>query len=208
MIRIENLLVDKHGTTICRVPDLTIKRGERVSISGPNGSGKSTLLRVIGLLEQQYSGAVTVDAPPRQRVYVHQSPYFLRGTVLFNTAYGLAARGISRRQRILMAGEWLERLGVAHLADRDCAELSGGERRRVALARALAIEPQLILLDEPFADLDTNSIHTVCDALSTNAAATILIASPVDITGDLKLRTYTMPSASSVESCIPPVRDQ
>ena len=191
MVRIHNLKVDKAGRTICEIPDLKVERGQRVAVVGPNGSGKTTLLRVIGALETEYSGECRIKASSRNRVYVHQSPCLFEGSVLFNVTYGLAARGMHRRDRIGVARQWLERLGVAHLEKRPSSNLSGGERRRVALARALAVRPEVLLIDEPFSDLDIEGVKEVYDAISTLEQSTILIASPVALLDSLQSRFST-----------------
>ncbi len=192
MLRIQNLQVEKADKTICHVPELDVARGERLAVIGPNGSGKTTLLRVASGLEREFTGLCHIGAPTRSRVFVHQAPYLFRGSVLFNTTYGLAARGIARRQQISIAREWLAALGVEHLVGRQCSTLSGGERRRVALARAFALEADLLLLDEPFADLDEDGIAVVCRAIATVSRSTILIASPVALPVELNVRSYTV----------------
>ena len=90
------------------------------------------------------------------------------------------------------AQEWLDRLQVGHLAERTTADLSGGERRRVALARALAMQPQLLLLDEPLADLDDEAREIVCDVLSQLPGTTLLIASPVALPKGLVEKNFTV----------------
>jgi ABC-type nitrate/sulfonate/bicarbonate transport system ATPase subunit len=192
LIQIRNLQVCKNGTCICRADELEVHAGQRIAVIGPNGSGKTTLLRVIGALETQYSGQCRLEVPRRRCVYVHQAPYLLRGTVLFNATYGLAARGMTARDRRRIAHQWLARLGIDGLADRQCDDLSGGEKRRLALVRALAIQPQVLLLDEPFADLDEDGIHTVCDALDEASLATILVASPVPLPDRLGMRVFAL----------------
>jgi len=192
LIQIRNLEVRKKGMNICRADELDVQPGQHLAIVGPNGSGKTTLLRVIGALEKQFTGQCHLEVPIRQCVYVHQTPYLLRGTVLFNATYGLAARGVNARERNAVALQWLARLGIDRLADRPCDQLSGGEKRRLALVRALAIQPQLLLLDEPFADLDQDGIDTVCDALDEASGATILMASPVPLPERLSMRVFSL----------------
>jgi tungstate transport system ATP-binding protein len=192
MIRIHNLEVTRQGRVICRVPALTVARGERVGVVGPNGSGKTTLLRILAGLEQDFAGTCRVDADPRERVYVHQAPYLFRGTVLSNVTYGLAARGVGRRERTRRAREWLGRFDLEALAGRDVRQLSGGEVRRTALARALALRPPLLLLDEPLADLDTRGTAALLDALNSLPQSTVLMASPTDLPPGLVERSEPM----------------
>lgn len=192
MLRIRDLKVEKAGRTICHVGELDVTRGERLAVIGPNGSGKTTLLRVAGGLERDFAGECRVAAPPRDRVYVHQSPYLLRGSVMFNATYGLAARKVPRRERDAAARQWLGTLGVEHLMHRRSRRLSGGETRRVALARALAVRPDLLLLDEPLADLDEAGIAAVCRALDALTNTTILIASPVPLPEELSTHRFCL----------------
>jgi tungstate transport system ATP-binding protein len=192
MILIRNLEVTRQGRPICRVPARTVAGGERVGVVGPNGSGKTTLLRVLAGLEQDFTGTCHVDADPRERVHVHQAPYLFRGTVLSNVTYGLAARGVGRRERPRQAREWLARFDLEALAGRDVRQLSGGEVRRTALARALALRPPLLLLDEPLADLDTRGIAALLDALNSLPQSTVLVASPTDLPPGLVSRSEPM----------------
>jgi tungstate transport system ATP-binding protein len=190
MLHIRDLRVQKGGQTICHVRELDVDRGERIAVTGTNGSGKTTLLRVLGGLEREYSGGCDIDVRRGRRVYVHQSPYLFRGSVLFNAAYGLAAWQVRRRERKAVARRWLDAFGVGHLASRSTAHLSGGERRRVALARAFATGAELVLLDEPLADLDEEGIETVCRAICSTPKTTIVIASPVSLPDSLKARSF------------------
>jgi len=143
--------------------DLAVSRGERLAVLGPSGSGKTTLLRLIAGLESPDSGVVRIGGndmggvPPHRRgvAMMFQNPAlypFLR--VRDNLAFGLAARRVSRPTRRRRAVELASLLGIEPLLDRWPATLSGGERQRVALGRALAPRPAVLLLDEPFANLD------------------------------------------------------
>jgi ABC-type nitrate/sulfonate/bicarbonate transport system ATPase subunit len=189
MIRVEQLEVSRGGSRICHVPSLDVRGGERVGVVGPNGSGKSTLLLVLAGLDDSARGHLEVNAPVRQRVYVHQQPFLFKGTVLHNASYGLRAHGASARAAAQTAGEWLERLGVAALAGRTGDDLSGGEKRRVALARAMALRPRLLLLDEPLADLDESGVDLVVRAMNELTETTVLVAGPTDVVGRLVTRT-------------------
>ena len=176
MIRIDNLRVVRDTTLCCAVERFVVSADERAVVTGPNGAGKTTLLR---LLAVQHDGICDVAIPARQRTYVHQSPYMLRGTVENNLTFGLRGRNMSRRQRTQVALEWAEQLGIESLLERDARSLSGGEQRRVAIGRALAVQPRLLLLDEPFADLDQHSRPAVERALEKLESTTVVIASPL-----------------------------
>jgi molybdopterin-binding protein len=146
------------------VPSLDVFVGEVLAVIGPNGSGKSTLLRVLGLLERPTAGLVlrggrAVDARDalaerRRMAMVFQEPLLADTTVAANVALGLGFRGIAGHEIARRVAHWLERFGIAALASRPARTLSGGEAQRVALARALVLEPEILLLDEPFASLD------------------------------------------------------
>jgi sulfate transport system ATP-binding protein len=137
--------------------------GSLVALLGPSGSGKSTLLRVIAGLERPDSGAVLLDgvevtSVPTQRrgvgfVFQHYAA-FKHMTVRENIAFGLKLRRLPRQQVRRRVDELLELVQLAGLADRYPAQLSGGQRQRMVLARALAVEPKVLLLDEPFGALD------------------------------------------------------
>lgn len=173
MIHGRDLIVRFGSVTALDLAELQIELGERVGIRGPNGCGKSTLLRALALLQPLTSGTIE-GVPPRGRtVLVHQRPYFFRGTARDNVAYALGLRKRPHRE----ADTWLKRLGAAHLADRVADTLSGGERRRVALARALAVSPDVLLLDEPFAALDEAGATSVNEALDA-FDGTLIVAAP------------------------------
>jgi molybdate transport system permease protein len=137
--------------------------GTTIAVVGPNGAGKTTLLRaLVGLTprahaELRLGERDTSALPPHRRdvAWVPQDgALFPHLSALGNTAYGLRAHGVGRAEARRTAQQWLDRLGVGHLAQRRPAQLSGGQAQRVALARALAVRPRLLLLDEPLAALD------------------------------------------------------
>ena len=136
-----------------QVPALALRAGSVLAILGPNGAGKTTLLRALAGLVAATAGHV--EGPARSRLAsVFQHPVFFAGSVLWNAEMPLWGRGLSRTVRRERARAALGRFGIEALAARDAATLSGGEARRLALARAFATEPAALLLDEPFDDLD------------------------------------------------------
>ncbi len=138
---------------------LSLTRGSVLALLGPNGSGKSTVLEAIaGILPE---AAVTPAPPPRVALVTQRGELFPTMSVLANVAFAPRARGVKRAEAHEMALEWLGRVDAADLAHRRPTELSGGQARRVALARALASEPQIVLLDEPFAGLDLESATAI-----------------------------------------------
>ncbi|ACL16421.1 ABC transporter ATP-binding protein [Methanosphaerula palustris] len=156
----------EHMTALQSI-DLEIKEGEFICILGPSGCGKTTLLRILAGLETPTIGEVRVDGtlvegPSRQLAMIFQdySLYPWR-RVIDNTAFGLELQGIGREERYRVAMEYLKLVGLEAFADRYPNELSGGMRQRVAVARALAIDPAVILMDEPFGALDAQTRNTM-----------------------------------------------
>lgn len=196
VIALSELTVNKGERVICQVKSATITRGSTVGITGLNGSGKSTLLRVLAGLETDFAGNLHIHIPLADRAYVHQSPYLFRGTVLENVEYGLKARSVSRPARPKLAELWLERFGIGHLACRSVSSLSGGEGRRTALARACVLEPELLLLDEPLADLDVAGAEFVAQALKELSDSTILLSSPMPLSHGLTESTIELTDAN------------
>ncbi|MQA09343.1 MAG: ATP-binding cassette domain-containing protein [Pseudonocardiaceae bacterium] len=154
------------GREVLRVDELDVARGARLCVLGPNGAGKTTLLRLLAGVESPQRGRVTVDGlrtvdggvDLRRRLgYATQRPALLSTTVRRNVELPLRWRKVPRGRRAELALAALERLRVAHLAERPATELSGGEQQRVSLARAIATDPAVLLLDEPAASLDAQS---------------------------------------------------
>ncbi|MGD9845535.1 MAG: ATP-binding cassette domain-containing protein [Variibacter sp.] len=152
---------------------VTLTPGLPTAILGPNGAGKSTLIRVaMGLLKPS-SGAVSWggrgDAPPDRRAVVFQRPVMLRRTVAGNLAFALAAAGRPRAGRTAAIERLLARVSLAAVGDRAARFLSGGEQQRLALARALARDPDVLFLDEPTNNLDPAATKAV-EAIVADAA--------------------------------------
>lgn len=147
--------------------DLQVREGEFLSILGPSGCGKSTFMNILAGLAHKTGGDLLVDGKPLQGINRNQGVVF-QGyallpwrTVLDNIAVGLEIRGVGKAQRLETAREYLELVGLNGFASRYPHELSGGMRQRVAIARSLAYNPDVLLMDEPFAALDAQTRETL-----------------------------------------------
>ncbi len=143
-----------------REVSLRLHAGERLALVGSNGSGKTTLLRLMHGLLAPTEGVRSVDPALRQAM-LFQHPFMLRCSTRFNVTLGLWLAGVPWRQASARALVALDRVGLAHLAQQRATTLSGGQRQRVALARAWALQPGLLLLDEPTASLDPHAKREV-----------------------------------------------
>jgi NitT/TauT family transport system ATP-binding protein len=137
-----------------------VPRGELTSVIGPSGCGKTTTLKIVAGLVEATSGRIEVNgtpvtAPGPDRAFVFQDFALMPwATVLRNAAFGLELRGVARKEREAVAREYVEKVGLARFADAYPHQLSGGMRQRVGLARALAVDADILLMDEPFASVD------------------------------------------------------
>ena len=175
VLRARGLSVRRGTRTLVAVDDLVLYGGEVHVLLGPNGAGKSTLLHALNGLEQADGELVFAGRPVRSRrgrlalrratAAVFQHPHLLNTTVRANVESGLRLRGVDRAEARRRAAEALELLGVAHLAERRPVKLSGGEAQRVSIARALAVDPAVLFLDEPLASLDPPTRRALVDDL-------------------------------------------
>ncbi len=164
------------GRVVLDLERFAVPPGALIAIVGPNGAGKSTLLRLLALLERPSEGAVLLDGRPadlalRRRVtLVEQRPVLLRGTTRQNLEFGLRVRGIRRTDVNRLVDNVAGRLGITPLLDRRRHELSDGEVQRIAVARALAVEPDVLLLDEPASSADRAAAQSLYHALAEERA--------------------------------------
>ena len=180
-LSVRSLRAVRAGAAILDVPLLDVPAGRSLAIVGPNGAGKTTLLLHLALLERATSGDVRFEGRPtrgrelalrRRMAVVFQEPLLLDRPVLANVETGLRLRGVSRAERRERAVRWLARFGVEALQSRSARTLSGGEAQRVSLARAFALEPEVLLLDEPFSALDTPTRAAITEDLASVLAET------------------------------------
>lgn len=165
LLEINELTVHRNGRLVLHVSHLSVSTGETLAVIGPNGAGKSTLLLALARLIEPAQGKLTFHGQPlsslreleyRRRIgLVLQEPLLLDRSVLDNVSLGLRFRRVSPHLATKIAMEWLAKFGITHLASRPARHLSGGEAQRASLARALALKPEILLLDEPFSSLDS-----------------------------------------------------
>jgi tungstate transport system ATP-binding protein len=186
----------RYGSNVAVAIDaLTIDSGRLYTLTGANGAGKSTLLGILAFLTPPTTGEIFYageridwkgDIVARQRrkvTLLHQSPYLFGGTVFRNVAYGLKARGIAGDAMFRAVARALETVGLESFRDRDARELSGGEAQRVAMARALALDPEVLLLDEPLANIDretTGLLEMVIASLPSRGTTVVMTAHDPD----------------------------
>ncbi len=185
-----DLLVSFGDKTALDVASIRLEPGCVFTVMGPNGSGKSTLVQVLGLLRTPRSGSLRLFGQDitgktdrkllrRRMGMVFQAPLLLSGTVKKNVLSGLRIRGVDREEGERRAREWMERLQISQLAERAVHTLSAGEAQRTSLARAFVLEPELLLLDEPFSALDVPAreqlLRDTATILQETASATLFV---------------------------------
>jgi len=174
LIQLQEIVAERAGRPVLDVPNLDIFPNEVLAVVGPNGAGKSTLLRVIALLERPKRGTLLFGGSPvsgsllpyrRRMALVFQEPLLLDTSVEANVRTGLSLRGVRGDEQKRRADEWLARFGIAGLRRRSARTLSGGEAQRTSLARAMVLDPEVLLLDEPFSALDAPTRESLIDDL-------------------------------------------
>ncbi len=174
LLKVEKLKKNYNDKIVLDIESLSFEKSKIYAIVGPNGSGKTTLINVLNLLEKANNGQIFFKGHNinntssseilkirRQMTLVHQKPFLFQTTVFSNIAYGLKIRGVSgsnQEKRIINA---LKMVGLPGFEKRDAHQLSGGEAQRVVIARSLAIEPEILFLDEPTANIDQRYIDVI-----------------------------------------------
>ena len=186
---LKNISYEYDGKRVLDIPDLSIRKNQITSLIGSNGSGKTTLLNLLAFLEEPSTGELSFfgnDATGssqltlRRRVaMVSQSPYLLRGTVFDNIVKGLKFRGLSKHEQLQQAERAMEIVRISEFTDRNVKQLSGGEAQKVTLARALALQPEVLLMDEPFSHLDqksTDQLEVILRQLAEEQNTTVVLS--------------------------------
>jgi thiamine transport system ATP-binding protein len=167
MLQVVDLTVKRGGRRVLDGISISVRPGERLAVHGPSGCGKTTLLYAIAGLLDVHHGVIRIGDRDVTHIPAHQrdvglvfqdNQLFPHFDVADNVSYSLRVRGIGKRERRKVAEDWLSRFGLTGLARRRVTELSGGEAKRVALARTMAAAPRVVLLDEPLTGLD-DSLH-------------------------------------------------
>jgi tungstate transport system ATP-binding protein len=190
-------LVDLSGATVrfgevvaLRDVNLTLHRGERLVLVGSNGSGKTTLLRLLhGLVGgegRRQAHALVPEGRPPVAAMLFQRPFLLSLSARWNVLIGLWLHGVPRTERAERCRQALERVGLSAVAERPARDLSGGQQQRLALARAWALEPDVLFLDEPTASLDPSAKREVEALIERIAAAGVTVAMSTHNLGQAK----------------------
>ncbi|MDE0588870.1 ATP-binding cassette domain-containing protein [Halocynthiibacter sp. C4] len=164
-LELQEVVVAKRGRRIVGPVTYTLAGAGTTIVIGPNGSGKTTLLRMMHGLERTSEGrlrwAQAFNAASERQSFVFQSPIIMRRSVLDNLAYPLTLAGKSRKEANEAAARWAAKVGLASRLQQNASRLSGGEKQKLALARALIREPDVLFLDEPCANLDGKATRVI-----------------------------------------------
>ena len=172
MIRAKDVMIKIEGKTILKPSSYEFNQGKIYGIIGPNGAGKSTFLKAISGFLKPTSGQVYFQGKPLikpdQRIsIVWQKPYMFQTSVTKNIAYGLKVRHINRYEIQKKVTELLKQFQIEHLASQKATNLSGGETAKVAIARAIITQPSVLILDEPTASMDPQSVYDIEQIIQT-----------------------------------------
>jgi len=176
ILEVKNLQVKRGGVRVLDIPTLAFPERKVLTLIGPNGAGKSTLLLALSRLLKSVSGEIyfrgqridsnhTIVTYRRHIAMVFQEPLLFDTTVFDNVASGLKIRGVNNDEIKQTVNECLERFSISHLVSRSARKLSGGEAQRTSLARAFAVKPEIIFLDEPFSSLDPPTRESLIEDL-------------------------------------------
>ena len=200
MYRLQSIRKRYGSNVALDVEELTIAEGRLYTLTGANGAGKSTLLGILAFLAPPTSGEIfyagvrvdwnhgSVEEYRRKVTLLHQSPYLFGGSVHDNVAFGLKVRGIPGEEHRRIVDRALDGVGLQGFRDRKARELSGGEAQRVAMARALALNPEVLLLDEPLANIDRETaglLETVIASLPARGTTVVMTTHDPDHPGRL-----------------------
>ncbi|MBI5826017.1 MAG: ABC transporter ATP-binding protein [Chloroflexi bacterium] len=188
-IEINNLLVQRNGRDALKINSLEIRKGETLAVVGPNGAGKSTLLLTLADLLKPVRGEISFHNQPlrewdeleyrRKIAFVFQDPLLMDMSVADNIGLGLKFRGVHKETAKEQVIKWSKAMGVDSLLNRRAGQLSGGEAQRVSLARAFVLDPELLLMDEPFSAVDPQTraqlLKDLSKVLAQNHRTTIFV---------------------------------
>ncbi|MBO9476356.1 ATP-binding cassette domain-containing protein [Shimia sp. R11_0] len=186
-LKVENAVVRRRGKVLLGPVSTQVATEGLSIVMGPNGAGKTTLLRMLhGMERLARGGRLTWQVPEPQaraaQAFVFQAPIMMRRSALDNVVYPLIVHGVARAQARARAAEWLARVGLSDSADKRATVLSGGERQKMALARALIRDPQILFLDEPCANLDGQATREFEEILrGAHAGGTRIVMSTHDV---------------------------
>ncbi len=207
MYRLRSIRKEYGSIVALDIGELTIAKGRLYTLTGPNGAGKSTLLDILSFLSPPTSGEVfyagkrvdwsgdAVASYRRKVTLLHQAPYLFGGSVHDNVAFGLKVRGIRGKEQLRIVDRALDGVGLRGFRGRKARELSGGEAQRVAMARALAFEPEVLLLDEPLANIDRETaglLETLIASLPARGTTVVMTTHDPDHPGRLNGESITL----------------